>query len=85
MYIMPIPQPKQKANDMNKCQISVAAEEENSPANTSAVPISIVEREPISLRQAAETGEMRRACETDRPPIMAYSNLVASGKMLPVL
>jgi hypothetical protein len=85
MYIKPIPQPKQKANDMNRCQICVAADDENSPAKTSAVPISIVNRVPMVFWQAADIGEIKSAWEIDRPPIMAYSNLVAPGKVFPAL
>lgn len=78
---MPIPQPKQNPNDRNRCQICVAADAAKRPVNTSAEPSSMVNRVPMRFWQAPDTGEIKSAWEMDNPPIMAYSNVVASVKV----
>jgi hypothetical protein len=76
-----MPQPKQKAKDRKRCQMRVATDEENRPANTTAVPSSMVRRVPMRFCKVAARGEISSAWEMDRPPIMAYSNLVAARKV----
>lgn len=59
----------------------VAKEAQNKDRKISTVPKQRVARQPSRLLEMATKGEIIKDCEIDRPPMSAYSNLVASGKV----
>jgi hypothetical protein len=78
----PIPTPKARPWERNRCQILFAHDAPSSPAVSKRIPMPSVFCVPNFLAATVAMGEMIKAIEMERPPINAYSRDVAPGNVL---